>query len=77
MAKIDARKAIQKRRTADEMRKALALCFVKEPTISDHPDTDDSDVILRDCIEELLEARAIIEDMRGFVTQWHARFTRR
>jgi len=72
MAKIDARKAIQKRRTADEMRRAYAALCPLAPS-----DSDDPAIILNDCFEELLEARAIIEDMRGFVTQWHARFTRR
>ncbi len=76
MAKIDARKAIQKRRTADEMRSAFATLLTSVPRALPQ-DSDDPAIILNDCIEELLEARAIIEDMRGFVTQWHARFTRR
>lgn len=72
MAKIDNRKVIQRRRTAEELRKALLSVAPLVPTDSDEPAC-----ILRDGIEELLEARGLLEEMRNFVTQWHARFRRR
>lgn len=64
--KINEQKRIQKRRTEQEMRSALAdFCYGKA-TRSIPPQIDDTDIILQDCIEELLELRALREEVAAF-----------
>jgi hypothetical protein len=70
MAKINALKSMQKRRTEVEMRKALADLCIGKPQRTIPADVDDSDVVMRDCIEELLESRGLLEGIRGFVQEW-------
>ena len=70
MAKINTLKPIQKRRTEVELRKALADLCIGKPQRSIPADVDDSDVIIRDCIEEVLESRGLLEGIRGFVQEW-------
>lgn len=77
MAKLRPERVIQKRRTEREMRDALAAFCQGKPQRSLPPQDDDTDIILGDCIEELLEARALLEEMRGFVQSWSAKMTRR
>jgi len=76
MAKVDPRKLIQKRRTADELRQALSALITSAPRTLPQ-DSDDPMIVLNDGIEELLELRAATEEMRGFVQTWQARFSRR
>lgn len=77
MAKLNENKRIQKRRTADEMRNALHALVAGTAQRSIPPQVDDSDIILTDAIEELLEARQLIEDMRGFTAQWQTKLARK
>lgn len=78
MAKVNPNKRIQKRRTEQEMRKALGDWQAGSAQhLHIPPEIDDTDIVLQDCIEELLESRQLLEEMRGFVSQWYARFTRK
>ncbi len=77
MGKTNPNKVIQKRRTEVEMRAALEAFCTGKPQRNAPPDIDDTDIILGDCIEELLESRQMIEDVRGFVATWSAKFARR
>lgn len=78
MAKVNPNKPIQKRRTEQEMRNALTDWRTGNAQHFHVPsEMDDTDIILQDCIEELLEARQMLEEMRGFVSVWYARFTRK
>lgn len=70
-------KLIQKRRTEQEMRTALQNCCDRIPEMSTPPQIDDSDVILNDVIEELLEKRQILEDIKGFAQTWAAKLVGR
>lgn len=75
MAKIDPRQPIQKRRTEVEMRKALDDFIHGKQQVCIPPQDDDTDIILLDCIEELLQARALITEMRNFAQLWLAKAT--
>lgn len=75
MTKINPNKLIQKRRTAQEMHDALYAFRIGSPEL--HNDIDDTDTVFSDVIEELLEARAIIEDIRGFVQSTYQKMNRR
>jgi len=75
VTKINPNKLIQKRRTEQEMRTALYDLRIGCPKLE--PGIDDTDTVLSDVIEELLEARAIIEDIRGFVQTTYAKMNRR
>lgn len=77
MAKINEQKRIQRPRTESEMLAALSAFKLGKQQYSNPPQVDDDDIVLRDCIEELIEARKTIEEMRGFVSVWYARFNRR
>jgi hypothetical protein len=70
-------KKIQKRRTEQEMRMALAHFCDGNPERCIPPQVDDSDIILNDAIEELLELRQEREDVRAFVQTMHAKMNRR
>ena len=73
MPKIDPNKKIQKQRTEQEMRFAL-----QHFTANDDPiDIDDAKIVLNDVIEELLEKRQLVEEIRGFVNTWAPKFARR
>lgn len=67
---VNPHKVIQKRRTEAEMRKALGDLSIGKAQRTIPADVDDSDVIIRDCIEEVLESRALLEGVRGFVAEW-------
>lgn len=76
--KINPNKKIQKHRTEQEMRVALSDWSVGSAQHLHVPsEIDDTDIILNDCIEELLECRQMVEEMRGFVSQWNAKFSRK
>jgi len=77
MAKVNPNKRIQKRRTEQEMRNALADFLYGKAQRSIPPQDDDADVILTDCIEELLEARQMLEDVRAFVQAQSAKLSRK
>lgn len=77
MSKVNTNKKIQKPRTEQEMRAALSNFCKNKFTMCVPPQTDDDDVVLLDCIEELLEARQQQEDVRGFVMTMHGKLTRR
>jgi hypothetical protein len=77
MAKVKPEKRIQKYRTEDEMRRALSDFCKKKGVMSLPPQDDDSDIVLMDVIEELLEKRSLIEDIKGFVTTWAPKLTQR
>ena len=78
MSKINPQKKIQKRRTEAEMRKALQTLYDSGGNMACiTADADSPDVVMRDIIEELLEARQLLEDVRGFVQTWHAKFQRK
>lgn len=47
-------------------------------TANDDPiDIDDAKIVLNDAIEELLEKRQTIEEIRGFVQAWGPKLARR
>lgn len=77
MTKINPNKRIQKRRTEAEMRKALKAFCDGKPQRCIPPQDDDSDIILQDCIEELLEKRQLLEEIKEFVQAWNAKFQRK
>lgn len=78
MAKINPQKKIQKRRTEVEMRQALLKLYDSGGNMAClTADVDSPDVILQDCIEELLEARQMIEDIKAFVQSWTMKLVRR
>jgi ornithine carbamoyltransferase len=77
MAKVNPQKHIQKRRTEQEMRNALSFFAGQRAERSTPSDIDDADIILTDCIEELLEARQQMEDVRAFVQSWQAKLSRK
>ncbi len=54
MAKVDPRQKIQRPRTEDEMRQALHNFIMLQAGGSTFPQDDDDNVVLNDCIEELL-----------------------
>lgn len=75
MPKIDPNKKIQKQRTEQEMKKALEkLSSSGNARIID---VDDPDIILNDVIEELLEKRQIIEDIKNTAQSWLPKLARR
>lgn len=59
------------------MRMALMHFCDGCPERSIPPQIDDSDIILNDAIEELLEKRQVLEDIRGFVQAWGPKLARR
>ena len=67
MARIKTDQKIERRRTEEEMRAALMDIRLKKVVLG-----DESDIVLRDCIEELLEARATIEKVKNYVQIWLA-----
>lgn len=77
MSKLNPNKLIQKRRTEQEMRTALKNFCGGKNEFCVPPQIDDDDIVLNDCIEELLEARTIIEDIRGFVQSTYQKMNRR
>lgn len=60
MTKINPNKRIQRHRTETELRKALEV-------VPESSDVDDALAILKDCIEELMDARLLLESVRSFV----------
>ncbi len=77
MAKVDPRQPIQKRRTSEELYAALnAFMFGKQQTCIP-PQDDDDDIVLRDCIEELLQSRQLLTEMRNFAQIWLAKAPKR
>jgi hypothetical protein len=77
MAKVKPEKRIQKYRTEDEARRALSDLCKKKGQMSIPPQDDDSDIILTDVIEELLEKRSLLEQIKGFVMEWAPKLTQR
>jgi hypothetical protein len=77
MAKIDPRQVIQRRRTEDEMRQALHDFICGNAGGSTPPQDDDTDIILNDCIEELLEARKLLAEIRQVSQIWLAKAPKR
>jgi hypothetical protein len=77
VAKINPAKKIQKRRTEAEMRKALQALIDGKAQRSMPPQDDDADIILIDAIEEVLESRQLIEEIKAFVQFWAAKFQRK
>jgi len=75
--KINDSKKIQKRRTENDMRQALAAFEQGKPQRSIPPQIDDTDIIMRDCIEEVLELRQQREDVRTFVNDMYTRMNTR
>lgn len=70
-AKLDPNTTIQRRRSADEMRAALQAFCNGTPERCIPPQLEDSDIVLNDCIEELLALRALVEDRRGSDHVWN------
>ena len=77
MAKIIQGKAIQRKRTADEMHNALGDFIAGTPQMSVPAQIDDSSVVLSDAIVELLESRQKLEDIRGWMKTWLATDSRK
>jgi hypothetical protein len=77
MGRANPNKLIQRYHTAEEMQTALANLSAGTATRSLPAQDDDDDVVMRDCINELLEARQALAEMRGFVSTWHARLVGR
>jgi hypothetical protein len=75
MAKINPNKHIQKRRTEDEMRKALSNFCQGKHTMTIPPQDDDDDVVLYDMFKELLESRQMLEDVRALVQSWQSKLS--
>lgn len=77
MARVNTQKRIQKRRTEAEMRKAVQAFIDGKAQRSIPPQDDDTDIILIDAIEEVLESRQLIEEIKAFVQSWAAKFQRK
>jgi regulator of extracellular matrix RemA (YlzA/DUF370 family) len=77
VAKIDVSKKIQRRRSEDEMRNAVADFMYGKAQRSTPTQDDDTHIILLDVIAELLEARQIMEDVKAFVQSMTAKTARR
>jgi hypothetical protein len=77
MAKLKPNVLIQKHRTEEEMRRALSDLCKKKGQMSNPRQDDDSDVILQDVIEELLEKRSLLEQIKGCVMEWAPKLTQR
>ena len=60
MTKINPNKRIQRQRTETELRKALE-------SVPESIDVDDTHAVIKDCIEELMDARLLLESVRSFV----------
>lgn len=76
MPKINPQKKIQKRRTEQEMRNALAS-MTDMNNARPGLDVDDPDVVLSDVIEELLEQRQLVEEIKATVFSWQVKFQRK
>jgi hypothetical protein len=59
------------------MRDALHDLRIAKPVVSVPAQVDDSDVILKDCIEELLELRNLREQVRGFIQSVNMQLSRK
>jgi hypothetical protein len=68
-------KSMQKKRTEVEMRQAL-IDLVKG-NAKKAPQDDAPIDILSDVIEEILESRQLIEEIKNFVQVWAAKFQRK
>lgn len=77
MAKVVETRKIQRRRTEVAMRRALQDFIDGKRQMSIPPQDDDTDIILRDCIEELLELRQIVEDVKSFASSITVKTARR
>jgi hypothetical protein len=77
MAKIKENKRIQKLRDEVTMRRALQDLIDGKAQRCIPPQDDDSDIIILDVIEELLEKRGIVERIRNFVVTMNAEMARR
>ena len=77
MAKVDPRQRIQKYHTEDEMRQALHNFIMRQAGGSPFPQDDDDDVVLNDCIEEVLQSRQLLTEMRNFAQLWLAKAPKR
>lgn len=77
MAKVNTQKRIQKRRTEQELRSALTSLVEGKAERSTPAQDYDADVVLTDCIEELLEHRQLIEEIKATVFQWQVKFQRK
>lgn len=74
MAKVNPLKRMQKKRTEQEMRDALSKLCNNQACIDD---VDSPDIVIQDCIEEILENRQLLEEMKSFVQIWTAKFQRK
>lgn len=70
MVKAASPKPVHKRRSEEEARKALL-------TLARGNQDDENAVIVQDCIDELLELRGRVEEIRIFVQEWQAKLFRR
>ena len=77
MARINPNKPIQRYHTEEEMRGALGRLVAKQAITSIPPQVEDDDVVITDCIEEVLEMRRLFEEMRGFTQVWSTKLTRK
>ena len=77
MAKVDPRQKIQKYHTEDEMRQAQHNFIMKQAGGSPFPQDDDDDIVINDCIEEVLQSRALLAEMRNFAQLWLAKAPKR
>lgn len=75
MSKIDPRQVIQKRRTSEEMHQALDDFIHGKQQVSMPPQDDDTNIVLWDCVEELLWSRALLMEMSNFIQLWLAKAT--
>ena len=77
MAKISEGKPIQRKRTADEMHQALSDFCNGKQHMCIPPQVNDSDIVLSDAIAEVLELRAKVEELRGWMATWLAKDSRK
>ena len=77
MAKVVETRKIQRRRTEVAMRRALQDFVNGKPQVTIPPQDDDTEIILQDCIEELLELRQIVEDVKSFASSITVKTARR
>jgi hypothetical protein len=64
--KVNPQQRIQRHRSAEELRKALKAL----PAPHEETDVDEPGVVLSDAVEELLEARQTLEQIRQFAQTW-------
>ena len=77
MSKLKPNQLIQKLRTEDEMRQAVTAIRQGRTHVTTPTQDDDTDIVVQDMLEELLQKRATVERFRNFVYSENAEFAKR